>query len=73
MLSWKDEKVRQEHYQELLREAEQERLIRQAMAAREEPAVWEKVKGLFSGFGKANQTTKEETCTSCPSATNLTI
>jgi hypothetical protein len=35
MLSWKDYLVAREHYKDLLREAEQERLARQAMAGGE--------------------------------------
>lgn len=35
MLNWRDVLVQQERHQDLLREAEQERLIRQAVAARE--------------------------------------
>lgn len=61
----------QERAKDLQREAEQERLARQALAGRE-AVVGEKVKELFLRFTKPNPA-KEKECASCPSATDMAI
>ncbi|MBI1878602.1 MAG: hypothetical protein HYR94_10310 [Chloroflexi bacterium] len=64
MLSWKDVIAVQEHHKELLREAEQARLIQQAKAGAEEGSVWQRVKGLFAGMNKSEEPAEETSCNS---------
>ncbi len=73
MLGWQDEMMTQERNKDLWREAEQERLAHQFLAGRDEPAIWDKVKELFSRFTQTNSATKEKTCATCPSATDMVI
>ena len=57
MLSWKDVMMAQEHRQDLLREAEEARLVKELNSDDEGKSVWQKVKGLFFG---ANEKKKAE-------------
>jgi len=47
MMSWKDVMMAQEHNKDLLREAEEARLIQQLSADDKETGLWQKVKELF--------------------------
>jgi hypothetical protein len=47
MMSWKDVMMAQEHHKELLREAEESRLIRQ-LSNSEETGLWQKVRTFFT-------------------------
>jgi hypothetical protein len=52
MLNWRDVELAQERSKDLLREAEQARLIQQAKAGAEEASVWQKVKRWFASNSK---------------------
>jgi hypothetical protein len=47
MLSWKDVMIAQEHSKDLLREAEEARLIKQ-LGGDEETGLWQKVRSFFT-------------------------
>jgi hypothetical protein len=64
MLSWKDVMVTKERNKDLLREAEQARLIHQVRAANEAASVWHKVKGLFGGTSETQQPAEGVSCVS---------
>lgn len=65
MMNWNDVLVTREHNKDLLREAEQDRLVQRAKASNNETSVWQKVKGLF---GATNGTEKPADGTSCQSS-----
>lgn len=52
MMSWKDIVMAQEHNKDLLREAEEARLIRQFSAGNGGTNFWQKVRSFFAGNGK---------------------
>jgi hypothetical protein len=72
MLGWQDIRMTQERAKDLLREAEQERLVRQVLT-RHETMVWEKARELFFRFTRTNSATKKRACATCPSATDIAI
>lgn len=60
MVIWRDVAAVRERNKELLHEAEKDRLIQQIVTDREEPAAWQKVKGLLAGMGKKKGSGSEE-------------
>ena len=60
MVIWRDVAAVRERTKELLLEAEKERLIQQMVVGREEPAAWQKVRGLLAGLGKKKGSGEEE-------------
>lgn len=49
MMIWSDITAIQEHHQELLREAEKERLVRQLLVKRNKPSLWQNISNLIFG------------------------
>lgn len=49
MMSWKDIAMAQEHSKDLLREAEEARLIRQFNGSNGGTNLWQKVRSFFAG------------------------
>lgn len=64
MMSWKDIVMAQEHRKDLLREAEEARLVRQLSRGNERTTLWQKVRSFFAAGGE-KETPAEEAVYCC--------
>ena len=62
MLGWSEFAVKQEQYQDLLREAERQRLIKHVRAGRERSATWQAIRDLALAITKRQPVEGEVPC-----------
>lgn len=58
MISWRDVTAMEQRHQDLLRRAEQARLLEQALAKRDRPGLWPGLVALVSKMGQKPQASR---------------